>query len=134
MNNKLLNVAIFVVGVTAGAFASMQHFKVKYNIPKTVCKSSGRYKIYAQPSDLSGQIERAEALLSELRQRQSDSVALSDSSTSTSSMENGGNNQATQSPTVTQEEVQSPPPAQETCFLNTNILGLIPVRIACSTR
>lgn len=110
-------------------------FTVKYNIQKTVCKESNRYKIYAQPEDILGQIERVEGLLSELKQQQQDSIARRDTSSQSSNVAVQDPNQQTeqrQNPATPPNTQQNPEPVA--CLINRNVLGLIPVKIACETR
>jgi len=107
-------------------------FKVKYDIQKTVCKTSNHYTVYAQPNDLSSQIQKAEQLLAELRARQSDSTARGDTSGQPSNLStNPPAPQPAQStpPAV----VTNPTPTPQSCVIDTNILGLLPVKIACSS-
>lgn len=110
-------------------------FFVKYNIKKTVCKTSNRYRIYAQPNDLSSQINKAEALLEELRQRQNDSNALRDTSGQPSSLNTQTQSQSqTMQPTTpapAQETATTPPPPASNCLIDTNLLFILPVKIAC---
>lgn len=114
-------------------------FHVKYNILKTVCKSSNRYKIYEQPTDIQAQIRKTEELLSELRVRQNDSVANQNTSGQSESLA------PISQPQPQQPVASAPSPSQPTqtetiqapnraCLIDNSILGLIKVTIACETR
>jgi hypothetical protein len=52
-------------------------FLVKYDIKKTVCKKSNRYRIYAQPNDLESKIRSLSSELEILKAQRQDAVANS---------------------------------------------------------
>lgn len=104
-------------------------FYVKYDIKKTVCKTSNHYTIYAQPNDLSSQILKAEQLLRELRARQSDSVQNRD--TSGQSPDLNVPVDTTPAPVVQTPEPETETPQAASCLVDTNVLGLLPLKIAC---
>jgi uncharacterized membrane protein YgcG len=55
-------------------------FHVKYDIKKTVCKTSNRYRIYAQPQDVKSQLDAAEKLVETLKEQLADAEAADDRS------------------------------------------------------
>lgn len=110
-------------------------FKVKYDIQKTVCKSSNRYKIYEQPTDIQAQIKKTEELLSELRGRQSDSVAGRDTSGQQEDLSPVAQveSRPTANPAPPKQETVSQAP-NRACLIENNLLGLIKLNIACESR
>lgn len=61
-------------------------FKVKYDISKTVCKTSNRYRIYAQPTDLADRIKALQRQIEILEAQQADAVAYGGSTEPISSL------------------------------------------------
>lgn len=82
-------------------------FKVKYDIKKTVCKKSNRYRIYAQPADLQSKINALERELEILQAQRSDATA----NTSTAQRPDLSIPQSMQQNTATQPQA-TPAPAQ----------------------
>lgn len=111
-------------------------FKVKYDIQKTVCKSSNRYKIYEQPGDIQAQIKKTEELLAELRNRQNDSVAGRDTSGQGEDLSRVEQveNQPTANPKTEQPTQPTSQAPDRACLIENNLLGLIRLNIACETR
>lgn len=52
--------------------------RVRYDIKKTICKTSNNYKIYAQPNDLASEVAKLQLALAEAQARYEDSVADGD--------------------------------------------------------
>jgi hypothetical protein len=61
-------------------------FKVQYEIPKTVCKTSNRYRIYAQPTDLADRIKTLQRQIEILEAQQADAVTYGSSTEPVSSL------------------------------------------------
>jgi hypothetical protein len=103
-------------------------FVVKYEIKKTVCKKSNRYRVYPQPTDLESKISSLQNELNILQQQRAAAQTNSDMSTSPTSF-----NVPEDSPTVATQPTQatpivnSPPtPTHEECTVN-----LANIRLNC---
>lgn len=74
-------------------------FKVKYDIQKTVCKKSNRYRIYTQPNDIDSRIQDLQRQLETLRAQRNDSEALQDTSGQSSTLTVPRSNSTNSTPT-----------------------------------
>ncbi len=118
-------------------------FLVKYDIKKTVCKKSNRYRIYAQPTDLESRIRSLSSELEVLRAQRQDAVAnndttrRSDLSTGQSSQPSGTTQPQTGTSTTPGgtgnagtgtnpgNSGTTPPPAARPCTVTLLGLGLV---------
>lgn len=110
-------------------------FNVRYDIPKQVCETSNRYRIYETPRNLQEQIDDLENQLKSLEQQRAASEQVERQSVAGggSSTTNPSTSQpATQQPAVTpiqpetptdeEDEEATPPPATRPCVVS--VLGL----------
>ena len=116
-------------------------FKVKYDIKKTVCKTSNRYRIYTQPSDINSRIETLQRELETLRSQRNESEALSDidqpsdlsvpssrSGVTTSPSTSGG---ATTNPTPVNPTNPSPTPTTPEPPAQSCTIDLLGIKLLC---
>lgn len=129
--NKVLRAADFTHTKGTYKMSFCVNFNVKYNEPKTVCKDSNIYKIYANPTDISSRITFYENQLNTLRAQMQEANSgttteqFGDSSMSTNnSQQTVTPNEPQQSePTsnVPTQNTDTPPATTQRC---TNILGV----------
>ncbi len=104
------------------------NFNVKYGIEKTVCKTSNRYRIYAQPTDIASQVASLKLQLAEAEARYQDAMADSDSSTQPSNLSTSNTSPAPVTTTPSQPATTTPK-TQEVCDINQ--LLFIPIKLNC---
>lgn len=116
-------------------------FIAKYDIKKTVCKKSNRYRIYAQPNDLESRIRALSSELETLRAQKNDAVTNSNivqnsdlsvpqgmanapNQGQVGQAPSGGQNQTP--PPATTPTPSTPAPTPQTCTIN-----LLGIRLLC---
>lgn len=107
--NKVIRAADFKHNVGTYEMAFCVRFNVKYGFEKEVCKTSNRYRIYSQPSDLESKIKDLELQLQNAREQlgqtqgninqpTDNSLAVPQTTTPRQPTGNAGNNQSAGNP------------------------------------
>jgi len=108
--NKVIKASDFKHTVGTYEMGFCVRFTVKYGFEKEVCKTSNRYRIYAQPTDLESKIRDLEMQLESAREQlgattgninapQDSSLAVPNTAPATTQANTGGNNNGGQSGT-----------------------------------